>query len=130
MARYLSDEWFASVCSETEPPGSDGPTLVVEQVVRDTPGGDVTYRVEMTGPEARIVWPVPSGAPAADVRITTDWVTAVAVARGQLSTQSALMRGLLRFGGQPNRLAELAGGWEAVDPVPAAVREATTFNGG
>jgi hypothetical protein len=126
MSRFLSPEWFEGVRGD---PATADPTLVVEQVVRDTPDGVVTYRVHITGDRAGIVWPVPTDAPPADLRITTDWATATAVAQGTLSTQAALMQGRLRFGGRPDRLADLAGAWEAVDPVPEAVRRTTTFNG-
>ncbi len=127
MPRYLSADWFEAVGSA---PLEADPSLVVEQVVHATPDGDVTYRVEIAAERARIVWPVPDDAPAADLRITTDWPTAVAVARGDMSTQAALMRGLLRFRGHPDGLGQLAAGLAAMDPVPAAVRGATTFDGG
>jgi SCP-2 sterol transfer family protein len=77
----------------------------------------------VAGDRSRVVWPVPGDAPPADLRITTDWETAVAVARGELSTQRALMQGRLRVSGSPDRLGAAA----RTDPVPAGVRQSTTF---
>jgi hypothetical protein len=123
MPRYLSAAWFASAGSEPLPEPLE---MILEQVVRGTPDGDVVYRVEVAGDQARIVWPVPAGAPAADLRVSTDWETAVSVARGDLSAQRALMEGRLRFSGTPGPLAGAAMG--GVDALPAGVRQATTFD--
>ena len=126
MARFLSPEWFAEVEAAAGP--AAGPAeVVLEQVVEGSPGGPTRYRVEIAAGRARIVWPVGDGAPAADLRITSDWATAVALARGELSTQTALMQGRLRMSGNPQRLADAAAALQGVDPVPAEVRESTTF---
>ncbi len=130
MARYLSEEWFSSVRSEPAASPTGPAPLILEQVVRATPDGDVIYRVEVSGGQARIVWPVPAGGAPADLRISSDWDTAVAVARGELSTQRALMEGRLRVSGHPAHVAELTDGLSAVDPVPVEVRQATTFEAG
>lgn len=140
MARYLSREWFAEVQQATPDPqpatlsgrptaaGGDGaPTAVLEQVVRGGPDGTVTYRVELTAGQARIVWPVPEDAPPADLRLSCDWPTAVSVAKGELSTQRALMQGRLRLSGNPGRLASLAGEVQGLDPLPQSVRQDTTY---
>lgn len=127
MPRYLSPEWFAAA---TTPDSGIPVAVILEQVVRDTPGGEVTYRVEVGDRAARIVWPVPEGAPPPDLRITTGWETAVAVARGELSTQRALMQGRLRVSGSPARLGDATEALSGIDPLPAGVRAATTFDGG
>lgn len=127
MARYLSAEWFAAAASPDPLP--EPVSLVLEEVVGDTPDGPVLYRVEVAGDRARIVWPVADDAAPADLRITTDWDTAVAVARGDLSTQRALMEGRLRVSGSPGRLGDAAGALAGVDPLPTEVRTATTYDG-
>lgn len=124
MARYLSEEWFALVSSA---PLEEPAIIVLEQVVRGTPAGDVVYRVEVGPARARVVWPVPPDVAAADLRITTDWDTAVSVARGDLSTQRALMQGRLRVSGSPDQLVGATSTLAGFDPVPAGVRENTTF---
>ena len=124
MARYLSAEWFALVASA---PLAEPARLVLEQVVGDTPDGPVVYRVEVGSDRARVSWPVPADAPAADLRITTDWATAVSIARGDLSTQRALMQGRFKVSGSPDELAGATSTLAGCDPVPAAVRDNTTF---
>lgn len=126
MARYLSAEWFASAASK-EPLAEPG--LVLEEAVRDTPDGTVVYRVEVSGEGARIVWPVPDGARPADLRISTDWSTAVSVASGALSTQRALMEGRLRVSGHPDRLGDVVAALAGVDALAAEVRRDTTYDG-
>lgn len=126
MAPFLSAQWFAEVTAGGDEPS--GPAVaVLEQVVEGTPGGRVTYRVELAEDRSRIVWPVPDGAPGADLRLTSDWPTAVAIAQGRLSTQKALMQGRLRVSGNPGRLAEFTSGLQGMDPVPEAVRQTTTY---
>jgi hypothetical protein len=124
VPRYLSAEWFAAVAGD---PLDRPPVLILEQVVVGAPDGTVTYRVEVAGDQARVVWPVPAEDRPADLRITTDWDTAVSVARGELSTQRALMEGRLRVKGSPDRLAATTATIGGVDPLPAGVRDRTTF---
>lgn len=126
MPVFLSEEWFATVAAQT-PAGDRQPVAVLEQVVDGTPGGRVTYRVEVSESDARIVWPVAADAARADLRMACDWPTAVGVARGEISTQRAIMEGRLRVSGNPGRLAELAGVLDGVDPVPPAVRRNTAW---
>lgn len=121
MARYLSADWFEA--ARTPVPSK---AVVLEQVVRDTPDGTVVYRVHAGAGRAAIEWPVPDGAPEPHLRITSDWTTAVAVARGELSTQNALMQGKLRVSGNPTvAVDEVAG----ADALPPEVRRTTTFDG-
>ena len=126
MARYLSEEWLASAASTDALPGTV--SLVLEEVVRDTPDGTVVYRVEVAGERARIVWPVPDDAGPADLRISTDWATAVSVSRGDLSTQRALMEGRLRVSGSPDRLGNVAAAISGVDALPPELRRDTTYD--
>jgi hypothetical protein len=128
MSRYLSPEWFtaAAASAATAAPAE----VVLEQVVEDGPEGRITYRVEVADNGARIVWPVPAAAADADLRISCDWMTSVAIARGEMSTQKALMEGRLRVKGNPGRLGDVAGRLAGVDPVPAPLRAETTYDRG
>jgi hypothetical protein len=125
MARYLSPEWFSEAGAVPAASTADGLTL--EQVVEGAPGGSVVYRVVVAGGAPRIVWPVCDGSPPADLRITCDWPTAVAIAKGELSTERALVAGRLRVSGDAHRLPAEGGDLGGVDPVPEAVRQATTY---
>jgi hypothetical protein len=128
MARFLSPEWFAEVAGAAPASEPTADALTIEQVVEATPDGPVRYRVIVAGGTARLVGPghgVDGSDP--DLTITSDWSTAVAIARGQLATQAALMTGRLRIRGNLARLAGRAEELAGLDPVPADVRRHTTY---
>ena len=143
MARFLSPEWFAQVArfgssrlagqaGQAGQAAEPAAALVLEQVVRDTPDGDVRYRVVVIGGSAYIQPPAASrsdnGAPAApDLTIACDWATAAAMARGDLSTQAALLAGRLRVKGNLARLSGRSADLIGLDPVPPEVRRLTTY---
>jgi hypothetical protein len=130
MARFLSPEWFAEV-AESGPPRTEGGAespLVLEQVVRDAPDGEVRYRVVVTAGGAYLEAPSSLGGRAApDLTITCDWATATELARGTVSAQAALMAGRLRVSGNLARLSGRAADLVGVDPVPDSVRRRTTY---
>ncbi len=129
MVRFLSAEWFAAVAAARGgSPARDGePRLVLEQIVRATPEGDVRYLVVMNALSAAIEHPRPGEGPDPDLTITCEWQTATAIAQGQLSTQRALMQGRLRVRGNLARLSEKLAEVAGLDPVPPEVREKTTY---
>jgi putative sterol carrier protein len=129
MARYLSAEWFAEVAAARGTrPGLEGePRLVLEQIVRATPGGDVRYLVVIEGTEAVIEQPPTGEGPPPDLTISCEWGTATAIAQGHLSTQRALMQGRLRIRGNLARLSGKGADLSGLDPVPPDVRKTTTY---
>jgi len=137
MARFLSPEWFDEVARpDARPRGGaverDADDLVLEQVVRDTPEGEVRYRVVVTAGTAYLEPPATPATPAApaspaDLTITCSWETAAAMAQGQLSAQTALMEGRLRVRGDMARLSGRAADLVGLDPVPDDVRRRTTY---
>jgi hypothetical protein len=132
----LSAEWFAEIArsAPAETGGSAdagaGPPLVLEQVVHNTPDGEVRYRVVLHEGSARI-HPAAAHANGADsppdLTIVADWATASALAQGSLSAQAALMAGRLRIRGSLARLSTWGAGLAGVDPVPPDVRQRTTY---
>jgi len=145
VARFLSPEWFddveaasctpeaastpkgASTPDGAEAPGGEAPApvMVLQQVVTATPDGDVTYHV-VIAPDATVE--LRRGpAPRPDLALTSDYPTAVAIATGELSAQTALVEGWVRIGGDLSRLAEHHLSLAGVDPLPPAVRRTTTF---
>lgn len=132
MPRFLSTEWFAAVDQHSTGDATGAaagdparpPDLVIDQVVRDTPDGEVRYRVEVAGTTARITTP---GADPPDLTITADWPTASAIAKGELATTAALMTGRLRVRGNLVRMAGRAPELLGTDPVPPEVRRQTTY---
>lgn len=131
MPRFLSAGWFEEVASHAPFPDAaeDAPTndrLVLRQVVRATPDGDVQYHVVVGQDGARII-PPGREQDRPDLTITTDWETAAAIAQGKLASQAALIEGRLRVKGNLAALAAHAGGLAGTDPVPPAVRDNTTY---
>ncbi len=125
MSRFLSAEWFDDVCREQAEPRLP-PTLTLQQVVTGAPWGEIRYQVLVGESGARIE---PGASDHPDVTFTSDYSTASAIARGRLSVQAALSCGRIRIGGDTTRLMvnhPLLG----VDPVPAVVRAATTWDDG
>jgi hypothetical protein len=134
VAEFLSDEWLAALDAAAHAANTAGDAddagdtdaLAVEPVVRGVPGrGDVRYRVTCdTG--VRAVTRSRDGEPA-DVRIETDYATAVALARGELNAQTALADGLLRVSGDLARLGAHASALARLGDLFASVRASTTF---
>ena len=63
----------------------------------------------------------------ADVTVTEDHATAVAVSRGELSPQAAFMTGRIRVGGDMAALMVHQAVLHQLDAVFAGVRAATTY---
>jgi hypothetical protein len=132
VAEFLSDEWIAALdaaargaVAENAENVDGTDALAVEPVVRDVPGrGDVRYRVTCDT-TVRTVTPSPDAK--ADVRIETDYATAVALARGELNAQTALADGLLRVSGDLARLGAHAAAIARLGDLFAAVRATTTY---
>lgn len=129
MARYLSDEWFdqlGAATEATEPSGLAGAdhTLVLQHVVSGGPGGEARYHLRITAGRAKIVR---GTAADPDVTFTEDYATAAAIARGQLSAPTALLAGRIRVRGDMGALVARQGELAVTDPVPTAVRAATTY---
>ena len=126
MARFLSAAWFKDLaqagCSREVEDQRDA--LVIQQVVLDTPDGEVRYWVRIRDREAT-VRPGESDNP--DVTFIEDYATATAIALGELTTQAALLAGRIRVSGNLATLAAHHDGVGRVDALPAAVRAATTY---
>lgn len=129
MARFLSPDWFEQVVHDqtaVQPDAAAGERLVICQVVRDAPGGEVRYHVVVEAGRARIIPPQCDAGPA-DLTITSGWETAVAIAQGKLAAQTALVEGKLRIKGNLAGIAAQSASLAGLDPVPAAVRRDTTY---
>jgi SCP-2 sterol transfer family protein len=133
VPEYLSDAWLdaldralqASVSVKAVAP------LVVEQVVRGVPQrGEVRYRVWVDaegGHAGRIASDeAHDGRP--DIRLSTDYTTASAIARGTENAQSALAHGRLQLGGNVDVLTRHAEALATLDDATAALRAVTTYD--
>ena len=130
MTEFLSEAWIAELDAAARAADDlavgDGP-LVVEQVVRGLPGGDVNYQVHVGADGARVV----AGAAApADLMLLTDPVTARALHEGRIRAQDALATGRLKVQGRPEVLAGRAELLARLDAAFLPVRAATTFTDG
>jgi hypothetical protein len=136
VAEFLSDEWIAALADscrdaatrrDPAPDVDDAEPLVVEPVVVEVPGrGEVRYRISFDATSCTSV-AAAGDSPAPDVRIETDYATAVALARGETNAQAALADGRLRVTGNVSRLAAYASALARLDDLFASVRVATTY---
>jgi hypothetical protein len=127
VPEYLSDAWIAALDGAVQSADTldDLAPLVVEQLVTDVPRrGDVRYQIVITSTGARAV---PGAAENATIRLTTDYRTAVAIARGDENAQIALAAGRLRLGGDLDALARRTGALVSIGDVTASLRSATTY---
>ncbi|HEV7526755.1 MAG TPA: SCP2 sterol-binding domain-containing protein [Acidimicrobiia bacterium] len=128
MPEFLSEMWLRDLdrAVRAASPGAAPPPIVIEQVVNDVPGrGQVRYQFRIDGSGARVTEGAASDPP--DVRLTTDYDTAVAIALGKENAQIALARGRLRLGGNIDTLVRSAGALGALDDATAVVRDNTTY---
>jgi putative sterol carrier protein len=66
-------------------------------------------------------------APAPDATFTEDYATAGAIARGELTTQAALLSGQIRVAGNMATLSARQADLAGLDPVGPVVRAGTTY---
>ncbi|MGO9872637.1 MAG: SCP2 sterol-binding domain-containing protein [Acidimicrobiia bacterium] len=131
MLQFLSDEWIAALADACRGAnvarGGGAERLVVEPAVHDVPDrGEVRYRVLFDETSCTVERPC-LDAPTADVRLETDYVTAVALARGETNAQAALADGRLRISGDVTRLAAHASVLSRLADLFVAVRTTTTY---
>ena len=129
MARFTSPEWIAELdqAIAADPAiqrASKGVSLVVQQLVTGGPEGDVTWHVVVDDGSARVV---PGDADDPDVTFRQSYATAAAIARGDMSAQTAFMIGELRVGGDVGLLMKHQATFEEVEDVFEAVRAGTEF---
>jgi hypothetical protein len=124
MARFLSSAWFDDLGRALAGCDTAADGLVVQQVVMDTPDGEVRYWMRIADQQATVR---PGQTTHPDVTFTEDYATAAAIARGELTTQAALLAGRIRVSGNLATLAAHQDQLRGVDPLPAAVRAGTTF---
>lgn len=127
--RYLSPEWFDAAGAALAggagcAPAPAGVVLTVEQTVDGTPDGTVRWHLTIADGKIALT-PGPAVRP--DVRFSTTYAVAVAVARGEVSAQRAFVEGDLRVGGDIRTVIEHGPSLAAVDDALAAVRAATTY---
>jgi hypothetical protein len=128
VPEFLSPEWLNDLDAAvraTPELASVGP-IAIEQAISGVPHrGDVRYRMIVDGGGAHVT--TADAREAADVRLTTDYATAVAIATGKENAQAALADGRLRLGGSVDVLIRRAAAFAALGDATAALRDVTTF---
>jgi hypothetical protein len=125
VVRFLSAAWFDEVqAAAGQAPPCEEPVAVLQQVVTGGPDGEVRYHVIVAGGRAVLI-PGPAAMP--DATFTEDYATAAAIARGELTTQAALLAGHILVAGNMATLSARQDDLSGLDPVPATVRAETTY---
>jgi hypothetical protein len=128
VAEFLSPAWIAELDAALvalEPAVVDpDDTFVIEQRVTLPMGAAHAHHVVVAGGRFRAV---AGPAPRADLVLTTDLETAVAIQRGTENAQYALAAGKLRLGGDLDRLRARSEVFARLHDVFAELRDATTY---
>lgn len=131
MAEFLSAAWIeeldraARASTELTELGRTAP-LVIEQRVTGAPDGEVAYHVVIDAQGARVI---AGRAPAPQITLATDFVTASAMHRGDVNAQQALNAGMLKVGGEAAEIIGRGDALKALNDVFAGVRATTTGTG-
>jgi putative sterol carrier protein len=117
MARFLSPEWMDELRKAAAGLVS-AEQLSLQQVVTHADGSVTTYAL-CFGPEGLAV--LPGGVERPAVTLSTDYETAAAINRGELSAQAALLAGRVRVRGDSGALtrnqSDLARAQECWEPL-------------
>ena len=129
MAQFLSPAWIEQIASsaaarDVPPPLAPEISLTVRQTVRGGPEGDVSYSVRLA---QGFVTVTPDDPGEADVEVSSDYDTAVAISKGELSPAVALAAGLLRVGGKVGLLVEHHDAFLALGDLMGPVRTTTEY---
>ncbi|MET0145223.1 MAG: hypothetical protein ABW328_10635 [Ilumatobacteraceae bacterium] len=127
--RYLSLQWLDELSRVVA--GDDElrhlatvHEIGITQLVAGGPEGDVTYHLQVGAGEATFG---PGAAEPEHVRMEQTWDTAVAVATGDLSAQTAFVDGHIRLFGDQQRLLDSQAVFGALDAVFDDVRQRTEY---
>ncbi len=123
MAKFLSEEWSTQAIEALRESGdvrdaTRDVDLTIQQVITGTNGGEAKYWVHVGdgGVEGGL-----GEAASADVTITQDYETAVAITKGELNTQAAFMQGNLKVTGNMGKLLQHQAAMQALFPVLAGL---------
>ena len=102
---------------------SPGAALSIHQTVTGSPDGDVEYTLRLAGGRVSFE-PGPGDA---DVELRSDYETAVAISRGELSPAMAFAAGRLHVQGSVTALVAHQEAFAGLGSLLAGVAEATTY---
>lgn len=129
MARYLSPEWFddlnAAARGRSGPPPAGPAHLCLQQVVTDSPDGDVRYWIRLDDEGAVTAGLGEVDSP--DAVISQSYDTAVSVVRGDTRVQTALMSGEIRLAGNIATLIDHQEALRGLDATFSELRGRTSY---
>jgi hypothetical protein len=127
---YLSPEWLDAAAEALA--GSPGLreavreiSLTLDQTVTDGPDGTVRWHVVLDHGDVGLI---AGPAERSDLRFSTSYRVARAIARGELAAPMAFIGGSLRVGGDLKLLTAHQRVLATLDDVLVDVRKATTFD--
>src|SRR6266849_1393244 len=123
MAKFLSQQWadevLAALNNSDDVKGAiKGVQLCIQQVVTGTPDGETNYWTKID--DGKVEGAI-GDASDADVTITQDYDTAVAMNKLELNAQAAFMQGKLKVTGNMGKLLQHQGAMQALGPALASV---------
>jgi putative sterol carrier protein len=123
MAKFLSQQWadevLAALNNSDDVKGAiKGVQLCIQQVVTGAPEGDAKYWTKID--DGKVEGAI-GDASDADVTITQDYDTAIAMNKGELNAQAAFMQGKLKVTGNMGKLLQHQGAMQALAPVLGSV---------
>jgi hypothetical protein len=128
VPEFLSLAWIdaldATARTAALPDEATDTSFTVEQIVRDAPDGEVRYHLRLEGGRARIQR---GAADAPDLRLYSDYDTAVLLQRGEINAQDALTAGRLKVQGRLEALQHASDALRALHDIFTSVRAGTTF---
>jgi putative sterol carrier protein len=114
--KFLTEEWASTMTdalnsSEDFKKAATGQQVKLQQVVTDTPDGEVKYYFTLDGGNAQVGLGEVSDA---EATITQNYDTAVAIVKEELNAQNAFMQGKLKVSGNMMKLMQLQGVFNAM----------------
>ncbi|HEX2700787.1 MAG TPA: SCP2 sterol-binding domain-containing protein [Acidimicrobiales bacterium] len=130
MAAYLSPAWFDDLdrtarAADGLGPVTAGAQVVIQQVVTGLPDGDVRYWIRVDDGAIQVGR---GDAERPDATVTQSYATAVAVSRGELAVEDAILAGRAKLAGDIGVLVRHQAALQGVAAALAAVRERTTYD--
>ena len=122
VMRFLSPEWLERMASATAG-ASPGATVSIHQRVTGGPDGDVEYTLRLAG--GRVTFEPGPGT--ADVELRSDYETAAAINRGELSPAQAFAAGCLHVQGSISALVHHQEVFADLGTLLAGVADVTTY---
>jgi putative sterol carrier protein len=127
--KYLSDEWATKASealntSDAFKSAIAGITLSVQQNVTGGPDGDKSYYMNIADGNAEMKMGTTDGA---DVTISQEYDTAVAIAKGELNAQNAFMTGKLKVSGNMAKLMQHQGAFAGLEGALKGLQSETEY---